>query len=120
DRRLDHVGEGAAGAGQHLAQVGEDLEGLGREVARDELAGRRIEADLAGGVEPAVDRDGLGVGSDGARGAVRVMELHLGIAPFRAGISSREGQDGEGTAGSSGSQTPTYGRLRKRSATSRP
>ncbi len=86
DRGLDHVLEGAAAGLEHRFEVLEDLADLGVE-AGHQLAGLGVEADLAGGVEPAVDRDRLGVGADRGGGVVAVDVFHIG-SPDQSWLSA--------------------------------
>ena len=76
DRRLHHPIEVDAGVAQDRAQVGEHLARLGLEAARHQLAGRRVEAHLPAGEEPAVETDRLRVGAHRLGRVFRVVDLH--------------------------------------------
>ena len=66
DRHLDHVVEAAARRGRHRAQVAEHLVRL-RLDAFDEVAGLRIEADLAGQVDRVAGADRLRIRAERGR-----------------------------------------------------
>ena len=68
DRRLDDVRPGQAGGVEDGREVAQGPLGLGLD-AVDELAGRRIEPELAGAEEEPVGRDRLAVRADRRRGA---------------------------------------------------
>ena len=67
NRRLDDLVQRAAGRAQDGLQVGQDLADLGFD-ALDELAGARVNADLAGGEDELAGLDALRIRSERGRG----------------------------------------------------
>ena len=65
DVDLHHILEIEIGCLQHGAQVGEDLPGLGRDIAVDHLPRAVIDRDLAGEIDEAGRRDRMRVRAAG-------------------------------------------------------